>query len=181
LAWSLWLATFGCCGGGLVVTLALTRPLTLGVLAEGAVFALAFPPGFATIGLVITLRLPANPIGWLYAAAGLAWSWNIPLEPWVEQLLRDHRPLPLAAQVVVAVAKLGWAPPIALSGHPAGAAAARRAAALAPLARGGGHQRGRCRHGRGGRQPGPGTAGEPARWPPDRQPAWAGGPGRHGG
>jgi hypothetical protein len=58
----LWLATFGCWAGGLLVTLALTRPLILGVLAKGAVFALAFPLGFATIGLVITLRRPANPL-----------------------------------------------------------------------------------------------------------------------
>ena len=75
LAWSLWLATFGCCAGGLLVTLGLTRPLTIGVLAEGAAFALAFPLGFATVGLLVTLRRPANPIGWLYAAAGLVWSW----------------------------------------------------------------------------------------------------------
>jgi hypothetical protein len=84
------------------------------VLVEGAVFALAFALGSATIGLVITLRLPANPIGWLYAATGLAWSWSIPWNPWIEQLIRDHRSLPLVAQVVAAVAKLGWAPPIAL-------------------------------------------------------------------
>jgi hypothetical protein len=44
------------------------------VLAEGAAFALAFPLGFATVGLLVSLRRPANPIGWLYAAAGLAWS-----------------------------------------------------------------------------------------------------------
>src|SRR6266542_6646471 len=99
LAWSLWLASFGCCAAGLVVALALTRPLTLGVLAEGAAFALAFPLGFATIGLVMTLWLPANPIGWLYAAAGLAWSWGIPFGPWIDRLIHDHRPLPLAAQL----------------------------------------------------------------------------------
>ncbi len=114
LAWSLWLATFGCCAAGLVVTLALTRPLTLGVLAQGAAFALAFPLGFASIGLVMTLRLPANPIGWLYAAAGLAWSWGIPFGPWIDRLVRDHRPLPLVAQLVAAVADFGWAPAIAL-------------------------------------------------------------------
>jgi hypothetical protein len=113
-AWSLWLATFGCCAVGLLVTLFLTRPLTLGVLAEGAVFALAFALGFATIGLVITLRRPANPIGWLYGAAGLAWSWGIPFGPWIERLIRDHRPLPLAAQLVAAVGDFGWAPAIAL-------------------------------------------------------------------
>jgi hypothetical protein len=114
LAWSLWLATFGCCAGGLVVTVALTRPLTLAILAEGAAFALAFPLGFATVGLLMTLRLPANPIGWLYAAAGLAWSWDIPFWPWIDRLVRDHRPLPLAAQLVAVVADLGWAPAIAL-------------------------------------------------------------------
>jgi hypothetical protein len=114
VAWSLWLVTFGCCAAGLLVTLALTRPLTLGVLAEGAAFALAFPLGFATIGLVMTLRLPANPIGWLYAAAGLAWAWSIPFEPWIDRLVRDHRPLPLAAELVAAVGDFGWAPAIAL-------------------------------------------------------------------
>jgi hypothetical protein len=54
------------------------RPLTLGVLAEGAALALAFPLGYATVGLVLSLRRPANPIGWLYATSGLAWSLNIP-------------------------------------------------------------------------------------------------------
>jgi hypothetical protein len=114
LAWSLWLATIGCCAAGLLVTLALVRPLTLGVLAEGAAFALAFPLGFATIGLVMTLRLPANPIGWLYAAAGLAWSWDIPFGPWIDQLVHDHRPLPPVAQLVAGVGDFGWAPAIAL-------------------------------------------------------------------
>jgi hypothetical protein len=48
---------------------------------EGAAFALAFPLGFATVGLLVSLRRPGNPIGWLYAAAGLAWSWSIPFDP----------------------------------------------------------------------------------------------------
>ncbi len=38
-AWALWLVTFGCCAAGLLVTLAVVRPLTVGVLAEGAVYA----------------------------------------------------------------------------------------------------------------------------------------------
>ena len=114
LAWSMWLATFGCCAAGLAVALALIRPLTLAVLAEGAANALAFPLGFATIGLVMTLRLPANPIGWLYTAAGLAWAWDIPFGPWVEQLVRDGRPLPPVAQLVAAFSSVGWAPSIAL-------------------------------------------------------------------
>jgi hypothetical protein len=114
LAWSLWLATFGCCAAGLAVTLTVTRPLTLGVLVVGATYALSFSLGFATVGLVLTLRRPANPIGWLYAIAGLAWSWTTPLEPWVDQLIRDHQRLPLAAQLLVAVSNVGWALPIAL-------------------------------------------------------------------
>jgi hypothetical protein len=91
LGWSLWLATFGCCAAGLAVALAVTRPLTLAILAQGAASALAFPLGFATVGLVISLRRPANQIGWLYAAAGLAWAWDIPFRPWVDQLVHDHR------------------------------------------------------------------------------------------
>ena len=71
LAWSLWLATLGCCAGGLLAALLWIRPLTLELLAGGAARALVFPLGYATIGLVLTLRRPANPIGWLYAASGL--------------------------------------------------------------------------------------------------------------
>jgi hypothetical protein len=110
VAWGLWLATFGCCAGGLLVTLALTRPLTLAVLAEGAVHALTFPLGFATIGLVVSLQRPANPIGWLYAAAGLVWSLAIPGDTWVAQLLAEHRPLPLTAQLAAVSGEFNWAP-----------------------------------------------------------------------
>ena len=109
----MWLATFGCCAAGLLVTLAVTRPLTLAVLAEGAAFALAYPLGYATIGLVLTLRRPANPIGWLYAAAGLCSSLVTPLEPWVAQLVRDQRPVPLAAKIAYVVLQPAWAPAIA--------------------------------------------------------------------
>jgi hypothetical protein len=113
LAWGLWLATFGCCAAGLVVTLAVTRPLTVGVLAEGAIYALAFPLGYATVGLVLGLRRPANPIGWLYAGSGLCWSSIIPLAPWVDLLFREHRPLPLVAQLDAMASELVWAPAIA--------------------------------------------------------------------
>jgi hypothetical protein len=114
VAWSLWLATFACCAAGLVVTLVVTRPLTLAVLAEGAAFALVFPLGYATVGLVLGLRRPANPIGWLYAASGLVWSLTIPFDPWVNQLIVDHRPLPLAAQLGALVGEYNWAPAVAL-------------------------------------------------------------------
>ena len=114
LAWALWLVTFGCCAAGLLVTLAVYRPLTLAVLAEGALYAFFFVLGFATVGLVLALRRPGNPIGWLYGAAGLAWAYTIPLGPWVDQLLREHRPLPFLAQLQVAVSEFGWAPAIGL-------------------------------------------------------------------
>ena len=114
LAWALWLVTFGCCAAGLLVTLAVYRPLTLAVLVEGALYAFFFVLGFATVGLVLALRRPGNPIGWLYGAAGLAWAYTIPLGPWVDQLLREHRSLPLLAQLQVAVSEFGWAPAIGL-------------------------------------------------------------------
>jgi hypothetical protein len=114
LAWSSWLAAFGCCAAGLLVTLAVTRPLTVGVLADGAAYALAFPLGYATVGLVLSLRRPANPIGWLYAASGLLWSLVVPLRPWVDQLVRAGRPLPLAAQLTAVLGEYAWAPAIAL-------------------------------------------------------------------
>ena len=110
LAWALWLATFGCCAAGLLVTVAISRPLTLAVLAEGAARALAFPLGYATVGLVLTRRRPANPIGWLYAAAGLLWSLGIPGDAWLGQLVSDHRPLPLAAQVTAVYGEFNWVP-----------------------------------------------------------------------
>jgi hypothetical protein len=113
VAWSLWLATFACCAAGLVVTLVVTRPLTAGVLVEGGAFALAFPLGYATIGLVLSLRRPANPIGWLFATSGLVWSLTIPFDPWVNQLILDHRPLPLAAQLSALVGEFNWAPAVA--------------------------------------------------------------------
>jgi hypothetical protein len=113
LAWLLFLTTLGCLVAGLVVALVLVRPLTPGVLGEGVLIPLLYL-GFAAIGLVLSLRRPANPIGWLYAASGLAWSVSVPGEAWVGQLVRTGRPLPLAAQVSAAVGGPLWAPAIAL-------------------------------------------------------------------
>jgi len=91
LAWLVFLATFACLVGGLVVTLLVTRPLTADAIVDGA-FEGTIWLLFASIGLVLTLRRPANPIGWLYAAAGLVWTLYIPWDPWVDQLLRTGRP-----------------------------------------------------------------------------------------
>ena len=114
LAWAMWVVAFGCCAAGLLVTLAIVRPLTPAVLAEGAVYAFFFVLGFATVGLVLALRRPGNPIGWLYSGADLAWAYTIPVAPWIDQLVREHRPLPLVAQVVAATGDLSWAPAITL-------------------------------------------------------------------
>src|SRR5215207_5326826 len=110
LAWALWLASMGCCAAGLVVALLVARPLTTQVILDGALFALG-PVGYATVGLVLTLRRPANPIGWLYAASALTWSLIIPLDPWLDQLVQDKRPLPLLAQLVAVAELTVWAPP----------------------------------------------------------------------
>jgi hypothetical protein len=114
LAWSLWLATMACLLGGLLVTLAVVRPLTTEVLVNGAVDG-AFWLLFATIGLVLTLRRPGNPIGWLYAAAGLVWSAYVPVDPWVDQLQRSGRPLPVAAQYLALIGETFWAAGVALA------------------------------------------------------------------
>jgi two-component system, NarL family, sensor kinase len=108
LAWLVFGATFACLVGGLVVTLFVTRPLTAQVLVNGA-FEGAIWLLFATIGLILTLRRPGNPIGWLYAGAGLAWTLSIPWDPWVDQLLSSNRPLPPAAQLAALAGDSLWA------------------------------------------------------------------------
>jgi hypothetical protein len=108
LAWLLFLATMGCLAGGLLVTLLVTRPLTAKVLEDGASEATIWLL-FAVVGLVLTLRRPANPIGWLYAAAALVWTFYIPWDPWVDQLQRSGRPLPPAAQLAALAGDCLWA------------------------------------------------------------------------
>jgi hypothetical protein len=142
-----------------VVALALVRPLTIGVLAGSALLALSYL-GFATIGLVLSLRLPANPIGWLYAASGLVWSLTVPGEAWVDDLIRKGHPLPLVAQLDAAVTEPLWAPAIALGVTlpllllPNGRLRSRRwrLAVWASVGRG---------HAVDGRQPGTGPTGRP--------------------
>ncbi len=113
VAWSLWLASLGCCAGGLLATLLWVRPFTLGLLAQRAAQAVAYPLGYATIGLVLGLRRPANPIGWLYAASGLLWALVIPFAP-LAVLVHDPQSLPLALQLAWVPSSLIWAPAVAL-------------------------------------------------------------------
>jgi hypothetical protein len=108
LALALWLATLGCLAGGLLVTLATTRPLTSAVIVQGAADAIPWLL-FATVGLVLALRRPANPIGWLYAAAALVWTAYVPFDPWVDQLQRSGRPLPPAAHLAALAGDSLWA------------------------------------------------------------------------
>jgi hypothetical protein len=84
--------------------------LTIAVLVEGAAKALAYPLGYATVGLVLTLRRPANPIGWLYAAAGLVWSLAIPGDAVAGPARRRAPPVALAAQVAAVYGEFNWAP-----------------------------------------------------------------------
>jgi hypothetical protein len=112
LAWSLWLTSMGCCAGGLLAALLWVRPLTPELLAGGAATALTFPVGYASVGLVLSLRRPTNPIGWLYAASGLAWALALPFGPWLDQLIRDHWPLLLAARLAVVAGGYLWAPAV---------------------------------------------------------------------
>jgi hypothetical protein len=70
--------------------------------------------GSATVGLVLALRRPSNPIGWLYGGAGLAWAYTIPVSPWIDQLVREHRPLPPVAAYLAVVGVWSWAPAIGL-------------------------------------------------------------------
>jgi hypothetical protein len=114
LAWSLWVATVA--GGviGLLSIVAWTRPLTLAVVLRGTADTIVLPVGFATIGLVLAQRRPGNPIGWLFAASGLAWCLMACGTPWVLHLAGEHRPLPPAAQFMAVWAEVGWAPATAL-------------------------------------------------------------------
>jgi hypothetical protein len=60
LAWLLLLVTLACCAAGLLVTPAITGPVILAVLAEGAAFALAEGwtcPGFPDAAYLLGLLL----------------------------------------------------------------------------------------------------------------------------
>jgi hypothetical protein len=72
LAWSLFLASLGCCAVGITLVLVLVRPLRAGVLTGAVVLALAYLSS-VVIGLVLSVRRPTRsagctrPLGWFGA------------------------------------------------------------------------------------------------------------------
>jgi hypothetical protein len=109
LAWSVWLAT--------VVLLALG--ILLGTKSGGGFsYTYAFLPmimAFATVGLLVSWRLPKNPIGWLFCTFGLMGAFLIFLQQGAAYALLET-PNPLraggewAAWVFTWILELSWGP-----------------------------------------------------------------------
>lgn len=112
LAWALWCVTAGCCAVGLVYPF-LIGVGTTGLLVSGASEVLVFPLPSASLGLVLVLRLPGNPLGWLYSGAGLAWSLVVPWGSLLD-LVGDGRALSATVLLVAVVENVAWAPALAL-------------------------------------------------------------------
>ena len=108
LAWLLFLATFGCLAGGLVVTLFVTRPLTSDVLLTGA-FDGAIWLLFATLGLVLTPAPARQPDRLAVRRRRAGLDPDVPWDPWVDQLQRTGRPLPPAARLAALAGDSLWA------------------------------------------------------------------------
>jgi hypothetical protein len=73
----------------------------------------AFPLGYATIGLVLGCGGRPTRSGCCSPPRGLIWALSIPIDPWLNQLLLEHRPLPLVAQLAAVFGEFNWAPAIA--------------------------------------------------------------------
>jgi hypothetical protein len=70
IAWALWLASLALLALGaffLLLSVSMPIPPIFGFRGVDLIFGSAF----STVGVVIALRRPANPIGWLFGAAGL--------------------------------------------------------------------------------------------------------------
>jgi hypothetical protein len=73
IAWALWLASLGLLAlGGLLQVLSASTSIrpTFGFRGVDLILGAAF----STVGVVIALRRPANPIGWLFGATGLGFA-----------------------------------------------------------------------------------------------------------
>ena len=104
----------GCCAAGLAVALVVARPLTARVLAEGALFAVGFPLGYATVGLVLTLRRPAQPDRLAVRRLGAHLEPDHPARALARPAGPRPAPLPLAAKLSAMAEVTIWAPAIAL-------------------------------------------------------------------
>jgi hypothetical protein len=102
LPWSGWLAPFGCCAAGVLVTLAVTRPLTSPCWPGRRLrLGLSARRFHRWAGARPAAGRPIRSAGCTGPPTG--WSLTIPLEPWVAQLVCDRRSLPLAAKVAYVV------------------------------------------------------------------------------
>jgi hypothetical protein len=73
IAWALWLASGGLLAlGGLLLVLSASTSIRLTFGFRGVDLILG--AAFSTVGVVIALRRPANPIGWLFGATGLGFA-----------------------------------------------------------------------------------------------------------
>jgi hypothetical protein len=73
IAWALWIASLALLTLGLLfLLLSASAPIPPGFGFRGV--DLIFGLAFSTVGVVIGLRRPANPIGWLFGAAGLVFA-----------------------------------------------------------------------------------------------------------
>lgn len=73
IAWALWLVSLALLMvGGLFLLLSTSTPIPPIFGFRGV--DLIFGSAFSTVGVVIALRRPANPIGWLFGAAGLVFA-----------------------------------------------------------------------------------------------------------
>jgi len=114
VAWGLWLATMSLCAAGLVVTLVVTRPVTAAVLAEGGRVRAGVPARLCHRGAGAGAAAAGQPDRLAVRRLGaLIWSLTIPFDPWVDQLMLDHRPLPLTAKLGAVVGEYNWTPAIA--------------------------------------------------------------------
>lgn len=122
LAWLALAAVSGLLLGGLVLEWA-TRNVqnSQGLGLSGIAFVVTILMNltffsFAGAGVVIALRRPGNPIGWMLLAIGLGWSLVAGSIAYGDYAFKLHPgSLPIAA-AVTAMGMWVWAPPVAITG-----------------------------------------------------------------
>lgn len=113
LGWGLWGLTMTLCGAGFVLLLiTLDVPVSVVYGSRGASGLVAVP--FATMGAWLATRRPGNPIGWLFAAAGLCMGFGVFGEGYVtDSFARHGSSLPLTDPIAW-VQNWMWVPLVAL-------------------------------------------------------------------